>query len=219
MPSHFNRLRRPIAGPLLAALLGWPIACFGQSSAPPSAIPATFVTAADPAGFINRLGRQASTILRERQDSAARHAALGRLLEDGIDVPAIGKFVLGRYWRTTAPERQRQYLTVFADYLVAVTSERIVSAADVDFQMLGVRNMEDGASAMVSTRVLRPDAAPLRVDWRVAKAGDGYKVVDVVVEGVSLAMTERSDFTAVMDRSGGDIQVLIDALIQKLKAG
>ena len=222
MPSQlarFDRLR-PLAGAclLLAQLFGWSGHGHGQSE-PPAAIPATFVAAAGPAGFIDELGHQAASILRQRRDATTRREALGRLLEDGIDVPAIGKFVLGRYWRTTGPEQRQQYLTVFANYLVTITSDRIVSTDDIEFQMLGVRNVEDGASAMVSTRVTRPGLPPLRVDWRVTKAGDGYKVVDLVVEGVSMAMTERSDFTAVMDRSGGDIQVLIDALVQKLKAG
>ncbi len=55
----------------------------------------------------------------------------------------------------------------------------------------------------------------MAVDWRVRQVGGGYKVVDILVEGVSMALTQRSDFASVIQRGGGDIEVLLEQLRQK----
>ncbi len=212
--------RSPLCRAASAAL----VLLAAQAAAPAlraqSATPAAVTVAAeDPAGFIRQLGRAASAIVADPNRSPAeRKAALGRLLAAGIDVPAIGKFVLGRYWRIATPEQQRDYLDVFGRYLVTVYAGRLAGEGGHELEVVGVQ--PDGDTTLVHSRFVQPgDAPPVRLDWRLSRGPGGYRIVDVLVDDVSLAITQRSDFTGAIERNHGSLQALIDALKSKVAAG
>jgi len=69
----------------------------------------------------------------------------------------------------------------------------------------------------VETKLLRVEGEPIRVNWRVRKFGDTYKIVDIVAEGVSIAVTLRSEYVSVLKRNGGDVGALTLVLLEKTK--
>jgi phospholipid transport system substrate-binding protein len=119
--------------------------------------------------------------------------------------------VLGRYWNTASPQQREEYLKVFADFVAKSYSRRLAEEASIDgFNITNLRDLGDG-DAMVQTAITRPSGAPLNYEWRVRDANGTVKIVDVVVEGVSLIVTQRSDFTSVAGQNG------IDGLITSLR--
>jgi phospholipid transport system substrate-binding protein len=176
--------------------------------------------ATDPAGFIQELGDQAIKIIADKSlNQGTRREQFGKLFTASFDVPAIGRFVLGRYWRTATPQQQTDYLKLFGAYVVSVYSERFANYSGEKFKVLGSRKEDDSAST-VSSEIERPNGGPpIHIDWRVVKGAEGFKITDVIVENLSMAVTQRSEFASIIDRGGGNIDGLLDLLRKKVSAG
>ncbi len=182
-------------------------------------ISAKAAPAADPAAFVADLGKQAIDILQNQPDPAVRKTAFSKLFTQGFDVPAIGKFVLGHYWKTATPEQQNQYLQVFGQYVVAIYAGRFSNYSGEQFKVLGSRS-DDPGSAVVTSQILRPNGAPpYNIQWQIAKEGDSFKITNVVVENVSMALSQRQEFASVIEQNGGSVAALINILREKVQQG
>jgi len=168
-----------------------------------------------PTAFIQGLGDQAIQILRTQHDQSQRKAAFSTLFTQGFDVPAIGKFVLGHYWREATPEQQQEYLRLFGLYVVAIYADRFSNYQGEEFKVIGGKP-EDGGSATVASQIVRPGGQPIHIDWRVAKEGTGYKIIDVKAENLSMSVTQREEFASIISQNGGQIQGLLTMLKQKV---
>ena len=174
--------------------------------------------AGDSAAFIAGLGDHAIEILRSQTNQVQRKAAFSALFTEGFDVPAIGKFVLGHYWREAPPEQQQEYLRLFGQYVVAIYADRFSNYQGEEFKVLGAK-AEDGDTSTVASQIVRPNGGPpIHIDWRVAHEGTGYKIVDVKAENLSMSVTQREEFASVISQHGGNLQGLIDVLKQKVGA-
>jgi phospholipid transport system substrate-binding protein len=167
-----------------------------------------------PTAFIQGLGDQAIQILRTQHDQSQRKAAFSTLFTQGFDVPAIGKFVLGHYWREATPEQQQEYLRLFGLYVVAIYADRFSNYQGEEFKVSGGKP-EDGGNATVTSQIVRPGGQPIHIDWRVAKEGTGYKIIDVKAENLSMSVTQREEFASIISQNGGQIQGLLTMLKQK----
>ena len=78
------------------------------------------------------------------------------------------------------------------------------------------RHPEGETDSIVSSQIIPPDAPPVAVDWRIRPRGDALKVIDVAVEGVSMSVTQRSEFSSVIQRGGGNIEALLQSLRQRV---
>jgi len=152
-------------------------------------------------------------------DAAEKQRRFRRLIGEGFDIPTIGRFVLGRYWRGTEAETQDAFLRVFEDMIVsrflplfdAYNGERVIVGSAVPFGT----NEEFFA---VSSIVTRAEGEPIAVNWRVRQTGQGFKIVDIVAEGVSIAVTLRSEYGSALKNNGGNVAKLVEELRVKLSA-
>lgn len=122
----------------------------------------------------------------------------------------IGRFSLGRYWRVSTAEQRREYLDLFNHMIIQVYSNRFSEYSGQSFETAGFR--QESEKDTIVTSYISDDKTKVQVDWRVRHKNGHYKVVDVMVEGVSMSMTQRSDFSSVIQRGGGNISVLLDHL-------
>ena len=167
----------------------------------------------DPSRFVQRLGDQAAMVMTDPSLTRdQRNAAMQRMLQASFDVDMIGRIVLGRHWRGASEEQRRTYSGLFETYVLAVYTRRLEGYAGERLEVSGARD-KGRQGVLVSSRVVRPNGAPIAVVWRLRRGDDGWRVYDLVVEGVSLVMTQRSEFDTVIRRGGG-----IDSLIVNLRA-
>jgi phospholipid transport system substrate-binding protein len=160
--------------------------------------------------FITQLGKETVDILQSK-DAPARAARMEDVLRRGFDFATIGRFVLGRHWNTATPQQREQFLVAFTDFVSKSYSRRLAEEATINgFNITNLRDLGEG-DYLVQTAITRPSGPPLSYEWRVRDRGGNTKIVDVVVEGVSLLITQRSDFTSVIGQSG------MDGLIRSLK--
>ena len=171
------------------------------------------VNPADAAAFMNQLWNRAVEVLNNKADPPVREARFRQLFHEDFD-PGIARFVLGRYWRKASEEEQQEFVKLFEDYVVFVYTARFANFGGETIKIRGSRS--DGDGVIVSTDVISPgSASPLRIDWRLVTDNSGYKINDVIVEGVSMMVTQRSEFASVVQRNGGQLRGLIDLMREK----
>jgi len=176
------------------------------------AIPAA--AAADPTAVISNLGSRALEVLGKNAPQSQRVARFRELLREDFDVPEISRFVLGRYWNVATEEQRAEFLKLFEEYIALAYSTRLAEYTGETFKVTGSRPDADGA--VVSSQILRPaGAAPVKVDWRLIGRNGAYKISDVSVDGISMAVTQRSEFASVIQHNGGQVQGLITMLREK----
>ena len=142
------------------------------------------------------------------------------LFKENFDIPTIGRFVLGRFWRSASEAEQREFLTVFEDVMVERFAPQFAGYAGTQFQIGAIREVPEDNQLMVSSTVAPPNAEVAQVDWRLRNDGGVFKVLDVIAQGVSMALTLRSEYGSVLKNSGGKIDALIALLRERTaKAG
>jgi len=172
--------------------------------------------AADPAAaeeFIRKTGNDMVALVNARSLSVEeRRRRIGDLLRRAVDIDGVGRFVLGRYWRVASADERATYLRLFEQIIVRNLSARFGELQGVKFTInRGQQRTEE--DVIVPTTIERPNSAPAVVEWRVARLENGQlRIVDVVAEGTSLRLTTRSDYSAVIQRGGGKVQALLDAM-------
>lgn len=173
--------------------------------------------AADPTALISSLGNRALEVLGKGTTEAQRAARFRELLREDFDVPGIARFVLGRYWNTATEEQRAEFVKLFEGYVAQAYATRLAEYAGETFKVTGSRPDPDGA--VVSSQILRPAGqAPIKVDWRLSGRGGVYKISDVSVDGISMAVTQRSEFASVIQHNGGQVEGLI-AMLRQRSAG
>jgi phospholipid transport system substrate-binding protein len=206
MSSPFSR-RRLLKSLLAPVALTLPAVC---TLLPPPAHAATSPEGA--ASFVQWLAGQALQVLRSPNASLTdRETFLRQLLAQGFDLPFIGRFVLGRNWRRLSPAQRDAYLRVYSSFFLNTYSARFGGYSGQTFTVLSARP-SGKKDAVVKTRIDRPGAAPLASDWRIRASSNQFRIIDISVEGVSMAVTQRSEFASVIKSSG------IDGLMAALRA-
>jgi phospholipid transport system substrate-binding protein len=195
-------MRRFLLSGFFALIAGGPLA------APPPVNPA------DAVAFMNQLWDRAVVLLNNKTDPAIRMARFRELFRAQFDGPGIARFVLGRYWRTASNEEQQEFMRLFEDYVVFVYTARLSNFGGEKMKVRGGRG--DGDSVIVSTDIISPgNITPLKIDWRLVNYNGSYKISDVIVESVSMAATQRSEFASVVQRNGGQISGLLAMMREK----
>ncbi len=148
----------------------------------------------------------------ESLDKADKAQKFKTLLNESFDLDAISKFAVGRYWRNMSEEQQEEYTSLFKTMLVDVYSKRFDEYQGQSVKITGSEPLNE-KDTIVKSKIISPKSNnDVPVEWRVRKKGNQYKVIDVLVAGVSMSVTQRSDFSSVIQRGGGDVSVLINHL-------
>jgi len=170
-------------------------------------------------GFLIELTERAMVQLAEPGLAAAEQKLRFRgLLNEGFDLPQIGRFVLGRYWRRADTAQQSAFIHVFEDMMLYRFLPLFSDLSDDKFDVGPSRPYTNNPDFLsVETKLLRAGETPIHVNWRIRKRDQGYKIVDIVAEGVSIAVTLRSEYASVLKRNGGDVDALTRVLREKAK--
>jgi phospholipid transport system substrate-binding protein len=164
--------------------------------------------------FVQSLDNQAISIVNDKAlDNADRERRFRAVFISSFDVPAIGRFVLGRYWRTATDDQKTEFLDLFREMIVKTYSRRFTTYRGEPVAIIGTR--ADGDSAMVTSTFAQTNGSPVKVDWRVIKTEGHLKIVDVMVEGVSMSLTQQQEFGAVIQRAGGQIDSLLTTMRER----
>ena len=145
-------------------------------------------------------------------------ARFRRLLGEAFDLPAIGRFVLGRYWRRADAAQRSDFLDAFEDMMLHRFLPLFAKYSGEKFDIGSTRPYKSNPDFIsVESKLRQLEGEPIQVNWRVRKHAEGYKIVDIVAEGVSIAVTLRSEYVSVLKQNGGDVDALTRVLREKIE--
>jgi len=201
--------RRSLTKALSAFLL-----CFAVSFSTTPAHASSFEEEAT--SFVRTLAEQAIGELTDKSVPREQRIALFReFFTTHFAVDGIGKWILGRHWRKASDTEREEYLLLFEDLMVVSYVDRFAAYAGEPLIVVKTLTQNEN-NATVFAEIEQPGGAPpVHVDWRVARKGAMYKIVDVIVEGTSMSSTLRSDFGSTIRQRGGKISGLLTALREK----
>ncbi len=156
----------------------------------------------------------ADAVLAVLQDSTLTGEQKRQRIEDiastRFDFDTVAKLVLARNWRQLSPEQQTRFKEEFRKHLSLTYGRNVDQYNNERAEVTGERP-EAGGDWTVKTRIVRPQGGePIRVDYRLRKFGEQWKVIDVIIEGTSLVANFRSQFQEIVSREGPEklIQLL-----------
>ena len=166
---------------------------------------------------IRTMAREAMAVLSDSSLSAEQRAqGLRRLMAQAIDIPPIARFVLGRYWRA-ASERQREaYVEAYSGYILAAYTAKIGGGATALERFDVVKTQAHGSKDfLVYCIVARAGGESTRAIWRLRQRDGRYRIIDLMVEGISMVQTQRQEFVSMMRAYDGDVDKLIATLKER----
>lgn len=168
----------------------------------------------DPKAFVQGIGDKVVKVLEQNLPREKTGEALNAIWLDAFDVDGIARAVLGKNWKKASDEQRKAYMELFPKYVAKLYAIQFSDYDGQTFAVKGSKTTSDGGT-VVNAEIDQPGSDPIKLDFIVANiTGLGPKVTDVKVEGVSLLVTKRSEFDAVVAQKG--IDGLIEAMRQKV---
>jgi len=161
--------------------------------------------------LVQQLVRRVFRIVVEGDlDQRSAMVTLTSVVEQRTDLTLLGRLILGRHWRRATPEQRAEYDRLFRDYMLRTFVQRLRPYAGAEVEAIDRRFRIEGShpvsrrDVVVRSSLTPPSSPPLRVEWRVRQRHGESRVIDLVVESVSLLVAHRSEFAAVLDARGMD---------------
>ena len=153
--------------------------------------------------FITELAQQANTLLVDESITPReRNNRFRNMFVESFDVPEVARFVLGRYWRKATADEREEYLRLFEELVVGTWAPRFADYEKDKFTIVGTR-ADKPDFARVSSVLGIGESDSIRVDWWIGRRDDTYRIVDIVIKGVSMRVTHRSEFASVIRTRAG----------------
>ena len=171
---------------------------------------------ADAASFVKATGGQLVQTVNGSGSTEQKAQEMARIIDTRVDVNGIARFCLGRFWQVATPEQQKQYLDLFHRVLVRSIDSKIGEYKGVSFNVGRTVSREGGQ--LVSTIITRPGQAPADVDWLIKQVDGSPKIIDVIAEGTSLRLTQRSDYSSFIVHNNESVQALLDAMKKQVSS-
>lgn len=193
--------------PRLMALAAFVIAAVMSFAQPAHADKAT--------DFVEGLGKKALSSLTDPSlTKDEREKRVRSLLNSYFDVGTIARFTLGTNWRNASDAEKKEYTKLFENMIVSTYAQRFSEYSGQELQV-GKSTQASDRDTVVSSQIIQKNGPPVSVDWRVRNSGGNMKIIDVIVEGVSMSVTQRADFASVIQNGGGKVEALLQTLRER----
>lgn len=168
--------------------------------------------------FADNVVKQAFDTIKKKQDGKLTEqeakVTFRKILTDAFDLPTISKFTMGRYWRVATPAEQAEFTELLRTQILDKYADSVLSYSGNGHRVTSTKpfNERDYGVAM---KIDRGSEAAVDLTWRLRRIGKEFKVIDLSVEGISMSVTHRTEFGNIIERNGGKVQALLDALKSK----
>ena len=156
-------------------------------------------------------------LINTNVSAAEKKERFTKLFNKDLDLDTIGRNVLGRYWKTATPQQRKDFIDVYRKLNIQTWSERFDDFKGKHFEFIGTEKSNSADQIFVSTQVPMDEGKPASVKWRVKDTNGSMRIVDIIIENVSLTLTARSEYTSYIQKAPKGIDDLINNLKTKLK--
>jgi len=178
------------------------------------ALPA--VAADGPAAtLIEQTAAEVIQLIKTTTPGPQREAGIRKVLVQAFDLNYMGQQALGKYWSSTTPDQQQRYLRAAVDAEAHAYAERFGQYGGQTLTLGKVS--QRGPVTVVDSKLNQSNGQPIAIQWEVRDTGQGPRITDVKIEGVSMVITRRTDFTSYIQNNGGKVEALIQELESRAK--
>jgi len=167
----------------------------------------------EPKEFVQSVANEASLILTKNFTKEQKKEKLKSIAKKAVDFRGIGYYSLGAHRKNLSDDKKKEYLDIFKEYFLKSFSSRLAEYTDPKIRVDSQKKLNEKYT-MVSSVLLATEEKPeVKIDWRiVTKNPDKPLIIDVVIEGVSLAKVQKEEFNSIIQSNDGDINALLTSL-------
>ena len=174
-------------------------------------IPNSF--AIDPYLFVQETADEASEALNKRLSKEEKMEQLKIIAKKTVDIKGIGNYSLGAYRKGLSDQKKDEYFDIFEQYFLISFASRLAEYTDPKIRVDSQKKLNDKYTMVSSTLLATSEKAEIKIDWRVVtKNPDNPLIIDVIIEGVSLAKVQREEFNSIIHSNDEDINALFSTL-------
>ena len=209
-----NKFAIPAATAVLALAAAWPLTVNAANNTSVEVVETAAEQSAS--AVIQALADQALADLTDQTLSDdVRRKKFVALMDRYFEMDVVSRFVLGRYWRSISQEEISNFATLLQNYLALNYANQFKELNGEQF-VVG-NETQNNKDTFVNSQFVRPDGPPVSIVWRMREFDNEFKIIDVSIEGLSMGITQRDEFTSVIQQNGDDVSALTKAL--KAKTG
>ena len=169
--------------------------------------------AIEPYLFVQETADKASEALNKRLSKEEKMEQLKIIAKRTVDIKGIGNYSLGTYRKTTSDQKKEEYFEIFEQYFLISFASRLTEYTDPKIRVDSQKKLNDKYTMVSSTLLATSEKPEIKIDWRVVtKNPDNPLIIDVIIEGVSLAKVQREEFNSIIHSNDEDINALFSTL-------
>ena len=166
-----------------------------------------------PSEFISSLSSEASNILSSKLSEEEKISRLKKIGEQSVDIEGVGLYTLGKYRKTLNESQKKQYKELFKNYFLKSFSGRLVGYTDAKIAVLSEEIKNEKYTIVYSKLIGTSERPEVKIDWRVyTKDPEKPLIRDLIIEGLSLARTQKEEFNSIIANNDGNIEALFENL-------
>ena len=169
--------------------------------------------AKDPSELINSIVNEASLVLKSSDPVESKIIKLNDIAERSVDINGIGMYALGKHKKTISEDQKTKYNKLFRSYFLKSFSSRLVDYTDPKINVVSQKKINKKYTIVNSILEATSKRPQVKIDWRIyTKNPDKPLIRDLIVEGLSLARTQKEEFNSVIQNNDGDLNALFKTL-------
>ena len=169
--------------------------------------------AKNPSDLINDIVNEAASVLKSSDPVESKIIKLNDIAERSVDIDGIGMYALGKHKKTMSDEQKTKYIKLFKSYFLKSFSSRLVDYTDPKINVVSQKVINKKYTIVNSVLEATSKRPEVKIDWRIyTKNPDKPLIRDLIVEGLSLARTQKEEFNSVIQNNDGDLNALFKNL-------
>ena len=163
--------------------------------------------------FVQSTVNRAADTLSSGLSKDDRIKELKKIAKDTVDITGIGFYSLGSHRKNLSDEKKEEYIKVFEEYFMTSFSSRLAEYSNPIIEVNSKEKINDNYTIVSSTLVATEKRPEIKIEWRIyTKNPEKPLIRDLIIEGLSLARTQKEEFNSIIQSAGGDIEALISNL-------
>ena len=163
--------------------------------------------------FVSSLTNEVSVVLSSKLTDEEKIVNLKKIGESSVDIDGVGFYTLGKYRKTLTDSQKKKYKDLFRNYFLKSFSGRLVGYTDAKIAVLSEEIKNEKYTIVFTKLIGTSDRPEIKIDWRIyTKNPDNPLIRDLIIEGLSLARTQKEEFSSILNSNDGDISALFKVL-------
>ena len=163
--------------------------------------------------FVQSTVNRASQALDDKFSKEEKIEKLKNIASKTVDIKGIGLYTLGSYRKSISEEQKKKYNILFEEYFLKSFSSRLAEYSNPEIEVISKKKINDNYTIVSSKLVATKQRPEVKIDWRIyTKNPENLLIRDLIIEGLSLARTQKEEFSSIIQSNDGDINALFNTL-------